>query len=72
MTMVDDAMPQNFGRKGKGTSEYFGLKDAVDISMGTLSKAFGVEGDLLQERESLLIFYGTRQKLYLLYCSAAS
>jgi len=62
MTMVDDAHATGIWRKGKGTSEYFGLKDAVDISMGTLSKAFGVEGDLLQERESLLIFYGTRPK----------
>jgi len=38
-------MPQEFWEKREGASEYFGLKDAVDISMGTLSKAFGVEGD---------------------------
>jgi len=35
MTMVDDAHATGIlGEKGRGTSEYFGLKDAVDISMG--------------------------------------
>lgn len=43
--MVDDAHGIGIlGQRGKGTLEHFNLNKEVDIYMGTLSKAIGVEG----------------------------
>jgi len=44
MTIVDDAHATGvIGEKGKGSCEYFNIKD-IDIIIGTLSKAIGSEG----------------------------
>jgi len=43
--MVDDAHALGMiGEKGKGTAEYFGLTDEVDIIMGTFSKSLAALG----------------------------
>ncbi len=43
--MVDDAHGLGMiGEKGKGTAEYFGLEDQVDIIMGTFSKSLACLG----------------------------
>ena len=43
--LVDDAHSVGvLGADGAGTASYFGLKDAVPITIGTLSKALGSEG----------------------------
>jgi len=66
MTMVDDAHATGIlGEKGRGTSEYFGLKDAVDISMGTLSKAFGVEGGFVAGKRKLVDFLRHKAKSFI-------
>jgi glycine C-acetyltransferase/8-amino-7-oxononanoate synthase len=45
MVMVDDAHATGvLGLKGGGTTQHFGLKDRVQIQMGTLSKALASEG----------------------------
>jgi len=43
--MIDDAHATGvLGNDGRGTADYFGLKDAIDFTVGTLSKAIGAEG----------------------------
>ncbi|MBS4193279.1 8-amino-7-oxononanoate synthase [Bacillus sp. FJAT-49705] len=43
--MVDDAHATGvLGSDGRGTADYFGLKDEIDFTVGTLSKAIGAEG----------------------------
>ena len=45
MVMVDDAHAAGIlGKYHRGTADYFGLHDGVDIQMGTLSKAFASSG----------------------------
>jgi len=43
--MVDDAHATGvLGNAGRGTADYYGLKDEIDFTVGTLSKALGAEG----------------------------
>lgn len=43
--MVDDAHAVGvLGANGRGTAEYFGLEDSVDLIMGTFSKSFATIG----------------------------
>ncbi|MFJ7887030.1 8-amino-7-oxononanoate synthase [Lysinibacillus xylanilyticus] len=43
--MIDDAHATGvLGSDGRGTADYFGLKDEIDFTVGTLSKAIGAEG----------------------------
>ncbi|AOH56740.1 8-amino-7-oxononanoate synthase [Peribacillus muralis] len=55
LIMMDDAHATGvLGKDGRGTSEHFGLKGKVDIEMGTLSKAIGVEGGFVAGSRSLI------------------
>lgn len=57
MVMVDDAHGTGvLGKKGTGTVEYFGLGEAVDIQVGTLSKALGGEGGFIAGKKVLIDF----------------
>lgn len=43
--MIDDAHATGvLGNDGCGTADYFGLKEEIDFTVGTLSKAIGAEG----------------------------
>lgn len=43
--IVDDAHATGvIGKNGRGTAEHFGLKHAIDFTIGTFSKAIGAEG----------------------------
>jgi 8-amino-7-oxononanoate synthase len=42
------------GPNGGGTADYFGLRDQIDISMGTLSKALASEGGFIAGKRSLI------------------
>ena len=46
--MIDDAHALGvLGRQGRGTADYFGLTDKVDLIMGTFSKSFGSLGGFI-------------------------
>ncbi|NKZ06730.1 aminotransferase class I/II-fold pyridoxal phosphate-dependent enzyme [Actinomadura latina] len=51
--MVDDAHATGvLGERGSGTAEHFGLKDEVDLELGTMSKALaGMGGFVVGEEE---------------------
>ena len=53
--VVDDAHGTGvLGEFGKGTSEYFGVDDKIDISMGTFSKTFGVTGGFIVAKKEVI------------------
>ncbi|HEX3636399.1 MAG TPA: pyridoxal phosphate-dependent aminotransferase family protein, partial [Paraburkholderia sp.] len=60
--VVDDAHGTGvMGKTGRGTTEHFGLKDSVDICMGSFSKAFGMTGGFLSADREVID--------YLRFCS---
>jgi 8-amino-7-oxononanoate synthase len=51
--MVDDAHGLGvFGERGRGTPEYFGLEDSVDLVMGTFSKSLATVGGFIAGDEN--------------------
>ncbi len=55
--MVDEAHSLGvLGETGHGIEEYFGLEDAIDIRMGTLSKTIPSVGGYIAGSEELIIF----------------
>ncbi|MEK7812622.1 MAG: aminotransferase class I/II-fold pyridoxal phosphate-dependent enzyme, partial [Candidatus Desantisbacteria bacterium] len=55
MVMVDDAHATGvLGENGKGSAEYFGLEDRIDIQMGTFSKAIGGFGGFVAGKKVLI------------------
>lgn len=66
MTMVDDAHATGIlGPDGGGTADYFGLKDEVDIQMGTLSKAFAGEGGYIAGKRHLTDYLRHKAKSFI-------
>ncbi len=53
--MVDDSHGVGvMGAHGRGTAEYFGLEDEVDILMGTFSKSFASLGGFMATKERVV------------------
>jgi 8-amino-7-oxononanoate synthase len=53
--MVDDAHSLGvLGEHGRGTAEYFGLEDEVDIIMGTFSKSLASLGGFMAAKEDVI------------------
>lgn len=64
--MVDDAHASGvLGRAGSGTADHFGLHGRVDVTVGTLSKAFGVVGGYVAGRRHLRDFMTQRSRPFL-------
>jgi len=64
--MVDDAHATGvLGKNGRGTGEYFGLDDSIDIIMGTLSKAVGSFGGFVAGRKKLIEFLMNRARSFI-------
>lgn len=53
--LVDDAHGLGvLGERGRGTAEYYGLEDEVDIIMGTFSKSLASLGGYIAAKESII------------------
>lgn len=64
--MVDDAHGSGvMGKNGRGTAYHFGVKDRVDIQLGTLSKAVGVVGGYIAGSGALKDFLTQRSRPFL-------
>jgi len=63
--MVDDAHSLGvIGRNGRGTADYFGVTDRVDLIMGTFSKSFGSLGGFIAgDKEVLNVIRHTSRSL---------
>ncbi len=64
--MVDDAHATCvLGETGAGSAEHFNLKGKIDITVGTLSKAFGVVGGFVVGNSNLIHFLKHTSKAFL-------
>jgi len=65
MVFVDDAAATGIlGSNGRGTSEYFGLKDGIDIIVTTLSKCFGIVGGVAIASKEIIDYLRISSKTY--------
>lgn len=73
VVMVDDSHATGFiGAHGRGTPEYFGVVDKVDIITSTLGKALGgASGGFTSGRQSIIDFLRQRSRPYLFSNSVA-
>lgn len=66
MVMVDDAHATGvLGPEGCGTVEHFKLHDAIDIQMGTLSKALAGEGGFVAAKRVLIDYLINRARSFI-------
>lgn len=67
LVMVDDSHATGFlGPNGRGTPEYFGVQDRVDIITSTLGKALGgASGGFTAGRQAIVDFLRQRSRPYL-------
>jgi glycine C-acetyltransferase len=64
--MVDEAHSVGvLGRTGRGIEEHFGLHDAIDIKMGTLSKTIPSVGGYLAGRTELIQMFKHTSRAYI-------
>jgi len=64
--MVDDAHATGvLGENGRGTCEYFGIKDGIDIQMGTFSKAFGCLGGYIAGSKALIDYIRNKARSFI-------
>ena len=73
LLMVDDSHAVGFvGEKGRGTHEYYGVMDRVDILTGTLGKALGgASGGYTSGRREVIEWLRQRSRPYLFSNSLA-
>jgi len=68
--MVDDAHSLGIlGKGGRGTGEYFGLQEKIDIIMGTFSKAFASIGGFIAADGPVIEFVKHRGRAFIFSAS---
>ena len=60
-----------FGPNGRGVAEHFGLEDAVDIHMGTLSKSLGGQGGYVAGSRKLIRYLRGYGRAHIFSCALA-
>ncbi|HUU51107.1 MAG TPA: 8-amino-7-oxononanoate synthase [Nitrospinota bacterium] len=64
--MLDDAHATGvLGKNGKGTMEYFGLDEGIDILMGTFGKALGVFGAYVGGKKEIREYFINRARSFI-------
>jgi len=64
--MLDDAHATGvLGKRGRGTCEHFGIKNGVDIQMGTFSKALGNLGGFVAGSKTLVEYIRNRARSFI-------
>ena len=72
VSMVDEAHSTGiFGKEGRGLAEHFGVSDKIDITIGTLSKAFAVQGGFACGKQSLIDYLINKSRAFI-YTTAVS
>ena len=68
--ILDDAHGTGvMGESGSGTAEHFGLEKAIDITMGTFSKAFGVVGGFVSSSRPIVSYMRVFARSYMFSAS---
>lgn len=66
MVFVDDAIATGIlGENGRGTMEYFGLKEGIDIIVTTFSKCFGITGGVACASKTITDYLRISTKTYM-------
>jgi len=64
--MIDEAHGTGvFGKNGRGAAEFLNVEDEIDISMGTLSKAFGTHGGFVAGSSELIDYLINRSRSFI-------
>jgi 8-amino-7-oxononanoate synthase len=72
VSMVDEAHSTGvFGKEGKGLAQIFGVTSKIDITIGTLSKAFAVQGGFVCGSCQLIDFLINKSRAFI-YTTAVS
>lgn len=60
-----------FGENGRGIAEYWGLEDAIDLTVGTFSKSFGAIGGFVAGDAKLMAYLKMYAYSYVFSCAMA-
>jgi 8-amino-7-oxononanoate synthase len=72
ISMLDEAHSTGvFGKEGRGLANYFGVEDKIDITIGTLSKAFALQGGFVCGSKKLIDFLINKCRAFI-YTTAIS
>ncbi len=66
IVIVDDAHATGvIGKAGKGTADYFGVNDKVQVQIGTMSKALGAEGGFVAGSRELIDYIRNKARSFI-------
>jgi len=66
LLMIDDAHGTGvIGEHGGGTTDYYGIKEGVDVHMGTFSKSFGLLGGFIAGNKELIEYLKLSARTYI-------